>query len=118
MFDADTELSPRMTPSVEGFLVCRDAMLARCGEQEYFGAEIQAVQADANGWIIVSRPESEVFDPASLRSYVGEPVVLSHHEGEDQLVHSRPTRILTTHRRAGMFAHANRAAIQLFINKP
>jgi hypothetical protein len=44
--DADTELSPRMTLAAEGFLVCRDAVLARTGEQEYHAVEIPTLDAD------------------------------------------------------------------------
>jgi hypothetical protein len=94
MFDADTELSPRMTLTAEGFLVCRDAVLARTGEQEYHALEIPVLDADENGWIIVTRPEREVFDPASLRSYAGKPVVLNHPEGEDAFVNSENVRQL------------------------
>jgi hypothetical protein len=92
--DADTELSPRMTLTAEGFLVCRDAVLARTGEQEYHAIEIPTLDADTNGWIIVTRPEREVFDPASLRSYTGKPLVLGHPEGEDAFVHSENVRQL------------------------
>ena len=69
-------------------------MLARCREQEYHGSETPTVDADVNGWIIVSRPEREVFDSASLKSYIGKPVVLMHPEGEDQLVHPENVRHL------------------------
>jgi hypothetical protein len=92
--DADTELSPRMTLTAEGFLVCRDAVLARTGEQEYHAVEIPTLDADTNGWIIVTRPEREVFDRASLRSYAGKPLVLNHPEGEDAFVHSENVRQL------------------------
>jgi hypothetical protein len=80
--------------TAEGFLVCRDAVLARCGEQEYHGSEVPILDADVNGWVIVTRPEREVLDPASLKSYAGKPVVLSHPEGEDAFVHSDNIRHL------------------------
>jgi hypothetical protein len=92
--DADTELSPRQTLTAEGFLIARDAVLARCGEQEYHDSEIPDVDADSNGWIIVDRPESEVFDPASLRSYVGKPVVLNHPDDGAAFVHPDNVRDL------------------------
>jgi hypothetical protein len=92
--DADLELSPRQTLTAEGFLVCRDAVLARCGEQEYHGSEIPAVDADPNGWIIVDRPASEVFDAASLRSYIGKPVVLNHPNDGAAFVHPDNVRHL------------------------
>jgi hypothetical protein len=92
--DADTELSRRLTLTAEGFLVCRDAVFARTGQQEYFTAEVPTLQPDANGWIIVNRPEREVFDPGSLKSFVGKPVVLQHPDGEDMFVHPENVRRL------------------------
>jgi hypothetical protein len=123
MFEVDTELSPRMTLTAEGFLVCRDAVLARAGEQEYHAVEIPTLDPDQNGWIIVTRPEREVFDPASLRSYVGKPVVLMHPEGEDQLVHPENVSrlqvgtVLNARRGEGEYRHCVVGDL-MFTNRP
>jgi hypothetical protein len=76
--DAEEQLSERLSLTPEGFLRVRDAVLARSGPQEYFTHELPTLDADESGWLIVNRPEAEVFDPRSLASYIGKPIVLLH----------------------------------------
>jgi hypothetical protein len=74
----ETELGPNMGLTPEGFLICRNVPLARLGVQRYHASEIPQVAANANGFIDVDRPESEVFNPVSLASFEGKPVTLNH----------------------------------------
>jgi hypothetical protein len=90
--DADERLSERLSRTPEGFVIARDAVLARTGQQEYHASELPTVQADADGWVVINRPEHEVFDAASLGSYVGKPIVLLH---PDEEVHAGNVRELT-----------------------
>jgi hypothetical protein len=76
--DAEEQLSERLSLTPEGFLRVHDAVMARTGRQEYFTAEVPTLDADDNGWVIVDRPEAEVFSERSLKSYIGKPVVLMH----------------------------------------
>jgi 8-oxo-dGTP pyrophosphatase MutT (NUDIX family) len=65
-----------LTP--EGFLLCRDVPIARCGTQLYRNSEIPQLEADDNGWISVDREPSEVFRPDSIASFSGKPIVNDH----------------------------------------
>jgi hypothetical protein len=91
--DAEKRLSERLTLTPEGFLHARNAVLARTGEQEYHVTEVPTLDADSNGWIVVTRPEHEVFDPRSLASFVGRPIVLEHPDDEG-FVHPENVRQL------------------------
>jgi hypothetical protein len=74
----ETQLSPNLGLTPEGFLICRNVPLARLGVQRYHASEIPQVAANASGFIDVDRPESEVFNPVSLASFEGKPVTLDH----------------------------------------
>src|SRR5215831_13403457 len=65
-----------LTP--EGFLLCRDVAIARCGTQLYRNSEIPHLEADDGGWISVDREPSEVFNPRSIASFIGKPIVNDH----------------------------------------
>lgn len=64
-----------MTP--DGFLVCKDVVVARTGTQEYLRGEIP-VESGPSGKIIVTRDEAEVFKPEAISSFEGKPVTLGH----------------------------------------
>jgi hypothetical protein len=82
-FYSDAQLSERLAYTPERFLIARDAVVARCGDQIYAQHEVPQVQADANGLITVSRDPDEVLNPTSLASYTGKPLVFGH---PDELV--------------------------------
>lgn len=63
-----------LTP--EGFLLCTDVPIARTGTQIYRAGEIPV--PDKGGVIRVERSEDEVFNPESLASFNGKPVVDEH----------------------------------------
>jgi hypothetical protein len=80
-----TALSQHMAKLPDGSLLCRGAIVARTGFQDYLPSELEdfagqlpgGVKAK-NGKIRVLRPASEVFDPASVASYEAAPLTDSH----------------------------------------
>jgi hypothetical protein len=82
LFYADEEISPRMGRSPEGFLICKDAVLARCGDQLYTAVEIPTIDADGDGWITVTREPKDVFAARSLASFTGKPITIEHPDSD------------------------------------
>jgi uncharacterized protein len=68
--DAGTKL--RMTK--DGYMVC-SPRIARTGIQEYLGVEMGRPDLEK---VRVYRPESEVFDKASIRELAGRPITIEH----------------------------------------
>jgi 8-oxo-dGTP pyrophosphatase MutT (NUDIX family) len=66
----------RVTP--EGFLVLVGTPIARIGQQIYRAGEIDGIEADGAGNIIVERLPEEVFHPDSLASLEGKDYVINH----------------------------------------
>jgi hypothetical protein len=66
----------RVTP--EGFLVLVGTPIARLGQQIYRAGEIEGIEADGAGNIIVERLPEEVFHPNSLASFEGKDYVINH----------------------------------------
>lgn len=64
-----------LTP--EGFLLCMDVPVARLGTMLYGPGEVP-VKAGADGTVRVTRDAEALFDPVTLASYVGKPVVNDH----------------------------------------
>jgi hypothetical protein len=79
-FYTDQQISARLSRTPEGFLIARDAVLARTGLQEYHHAEIvdPNIEPDEHGIITVHRSADEVFAPRSLASFTGKPVTVGH----------------------------------------
>jgi hypothetical protein len=79
--DAET-LGPRQSLLASGALLARDVPIARTGQQTYSVFELPGFEdaADADGWIAVQRDEGQVFDPLSMASFEGVPVVMRHPE--------------------------------------
>ena len=73
----DTILGPRQRLTPEGFLLCKDVPIARIGEQLYHASELPFLNV-RDGMVRVMRDEAEVFDPASVASFVGKPIVDDH----------------------------------------
>ena len=73
-----SRLSDHQELTPEGFLLCRDVPIARCGTQLYRNAEIPQLEADDAGWIIIDREPSEVFKAESIASFTGKPIVNDH----------------------------------------
>jgi hypothetical protein len=65
-FYTDEQNSVRLSRTPEGFLVARDAVLARTGLQQYHYSEIPDIEPDEHGTVTVHRPPDEVFHPGSV----------------------------------------------------
>lgn len=72
-----TRISPNKVESAEGYLLCLNVPIARTGEQEYYGREL-GLQDRAGELITVHRPDEEVFAPATIASFEGQPVTNEH----------------------------------------
>lgn len=72
------DLGPTRSLTLDGFMVCRDAVLARCGTQIYGPGETP-IQGDA---VTVERVPDEVFSPEAIASCQGKPVVNDHPQDE------------------------------------
>jgi hypothetical protein len=77
--DEEVVLGPKQRLTPEGFLLCRDVPLARIGAQQYHALELPMdARSDGVQMIDVERPPSEVFDPSSVASFQGKPIVDDH----------------------------------------
>lgn len=74
------ELSPNISLTPDGYLLCENACIARIGVQEYSGAEASAsgLPTDDNGKILMVRAREEVFKLESIASFNGKPITLDH----------------------------------------
>ena len=70
-------ISPHMTESPEGYLICHDVPIARTGPQEYLAREL-ALDGDPERLINVDRRPEDVFEDATLASFEGKPVTDGH----------------------------------------
>ena len=66
-----TKLSPNISETPNGFLICKNVPIARTGEQEYLGYELELQDERRDQIVIVTREESEVFSPETLASFEG-----------------------------------------------
>lgn len=73
-----TKLSPNMSETPNGFLICKNVPIARTGEQEYYGGEINIEDERKDQLVKVTREESEVFSPETLASFEGAIFVDEH----------------------------------------
>lgn len=69
------KLSPHMTESPEGFLICLGVPICRTGKQQYLPREIGE---EGDGLVDVYREEDEVFKPSAMASFEGKPVTDDH----------------------------------------
>lgn len=73
------KLSPHMTETPEGFLICHSVPICRTGTQKYLPSEIGE---KGSGLVDVYRNEDEVFKPAAMASFEGKPVTDDHPPAE------------------------------------
>ena len=79
LFYYGSQLSPNLTETPEGFLICLNVPIARTGDMKYTTAELGLNTDSAyNNTITVTRHESDVFDPAVLASFEDKPVTDGH----------------------------------------
>lgn len=70
-------ISPHMTDTPEGFLICHDVPIARTGSQDYLAREMQ-LDGDPERIVTVQRYPEDVFEAAVLASFEGKPVTEGH----------------------------------------
>lgn len=80
-FYTTEKISPRREKTPEGFLLCRDVPISRVGEFEYSGAET-GIPAD-NGKVMLTRTADELFNPDTVASFEGKPVIVGHSQFAD-----------------------------------
>lgn len=73
------KISPNMTVTPEGYLICRNVPIGRTGYMEYLGQELPAAFNEPSGEIfkVYRRPE-ELFSEATIASFEGKPVTNTH----------------------------------------
>lgn len=70
-------ISPHMTRTPEGYLICHDVPINRIGDQEYTARELQ-LDGDPDRLVIVHRYAEDVFDPAAIASFEGKDITQGH----------------------------------------
>lgn len=75
------QLSPKLSMTPEGFLLCEDVPIARIGQLLYTGYETPIAPAQPGGIVTIDRTEGEVFHPDTLASFAGKPVTYDHPVG-------------------------------------
>ena len=71
------KLSEHKYKTPEGYLYCKDAIIARTGKQTYLESEIYEGSTN-NDYIEVDRTEEEVFKPETLASFENKPLTIEH----------------------------------------
>jgi hypothetical protein len=82
-FYSSEQLGPTQSQLPSGALLCQGVVIARTGQQLYHASEIGTGSGDPwnDNMVSVLRDESEVFDPDSMASFEGAPVVMQHPSG-------------------------------------
>lgn len=70
-------ISPHMTRTPEGYLICHDVPINRVGDQEYSARDLQ-LDGDPDRVVIVHRYPEDVFDPAAIASFEGKDITQGH----------------------------------------
>ena len=70
-------ISPHMTDTPEGFLICHDVPIARTGPQDYLARELM-LDGDPDRIVTVQRHPEDVFEAATLASFEGKPICDGH----------------------------------------
>lgn len=77
IFYYGNRISPHMTDTPEGYLICHDVPIARIGDMEYTAGEAQ-LDGDPDRLITVHRYPEDVFQDAVLGSFEGKDVTAGH----------------------------------------
>ena len=72
-----SQISPNMTRTPEGYLICRNVPINRIGDQEYTARDMQ-LDGDPDRLVIVHRYPEDVFDQAALASFEGKDITQGH----------------------------------------
>lgn len=78
MYDLSYPISPNKALTKEGFLVCRNAVIASIGTREYLPDELDQVKPNADGKVFLIRPSDVLFSDDTINSFEGKPVTLGH----------------------------------------
>lgn len=70
-------ISPHMTRTPEGYLICHDVPINRTGDQEYTARELQ-LDGDPDEVVTVHRYPEDVFSPAAMASFEGKDITQGH----------------------------------------
>lgn len=73
-----SKISDNLTKTPEGFLICHNVPIARCGQQLYLGSETPFKKLPSNDTVKIVRHPEEVFSKATLASFEGKPVTDDH----------------------------------------
>lgn len=71
------KISPHITKTPEGFLICHDVPLARLGPMQYRAAEL-GLPGNPEQIVNVNRYAEDVFAPAAIASFEGKDVTAGH----------------------------------------
>lgn len=101
------QISPHMTDTPEGYLICRDVPIARTGEMTYQASELGLDGPDR--LVTVYRDPADVFHPDALSSFEGKDITAGHPaESVGPANHSAYSRgHIQNVRRAGEFVIAD-----------
>lgn len=106
-FYTTEELGPSQSLTPEGFLVVKNAPLARTGHQLYSDKELP-LTGDRDGHIIIERLPEEVFRDQTVNSFHGKPVTLDHPDTDvnpDNWKHLAVGYVLNPRRGDGVLNH-------------
>lgn len=78
MYDLSYPISPNKALTKEGFLVCRNAVIASICTREYLPDELDQVKPNADGKVFLIRPSDVLFSDDTINSFEGKPVTLGH----------------------------------------
>lgn len=74
------QLSKHRYKTTEGYLVCKDCIIARTGKQTYLKAEIGREDGSDEEYIDIDRKPEQVFDEKTMASFEGKPLTIEHPE--------------------------------------
>lgn len=80
MYDLSYPISPNKALTKEGFLICRNAVIASIGAREYLPNELDQVKPNSDGKVFLMRPSDVLFSDDTINSFEGKPVTLGHPE--------------------------------------
>ena len=72
------QLSKHRYKTPEGYLVCRDCIIARTGKQTYLKSEIGKEDDSDEQYIDIDRKPEQVFDEKTMASFEGKPLTIEH----------------------------------------
>ena len=72
------QLSKNRYKTPEGYLVCKDCIIARTGKQTYLKSEIGRDDGSDEEYIDIDRKPEQVFDEKTMASFEGKPLTIEH----------------------------------------